>query len=860
MKIFVYSGTHWDREWYESFQGFRHRLVHMTDDLIEGLESQGDYHVFHFDGQTVVLGDYLEIRPEMRARLTELIRKGKIRIGPWYDMPDEFLISGESMIRNLQLGFATARGFGVEPAKCAYICDIFGHTAQAPQIFAGMDLHHTVLGRGTNEHNTPMFFRWAAPDGTEVLAVKLDDAKGYGDFSAFAHFNPLDGDPAAFEKNARAYIDHQIGRTPIPMAVLFDAQDHQFMRRDTALYLKKLSELYPDVEFVHGDIDGIDAEIDAYAAELPVRGGEINEAAKRTNCGYLHLITNTLSSRYPLKQYNDRMQTRLEKWVSPAYAFGLTDDSEGFLRLAYRFLLQNHPHDSICGCSIDQVHRDMMYRFDQVNGIASEVLKPCVRRLSGGEGPEKILNVFNPLPYAVCRTVEAELRLEKSFPSYAEPFEYEYIHAFRLYDESGAEVPYGITDIRVGRGDKDDLYRIVFDAKLTAAGVTQYRVAPETVPTRYPQRIPGGVDAAEGDKVWVEVCSDGTICLTDAETGEVYPNLLQLVDDGEIGDGWFHVNPAIDRTVTCNTAFIEKVEDNAVRTTFHITQQMRLPRKMTIDHGYRRDARETVCFEVEHFVSVARSSKAVRVRTLVHNNAMDHRLRLRLQTAVGGPEYWANEAFCFVRRACGDRPETANWKEYGLAEKAMSGIVFKQDPENPKRGLAFVSAFGLHECAAWENGDIDVTLLRAFDRTVQTEGEPDGELQQTLDYEYELIPLSGSEEPFAMLQREQDLLAAGLVFGTGRGEYAKAGDPVFAVDGDSFVYSTASRLDGHASELRLTNYSASAQSGTLTLPRGTVSARLTEIDGRPIRDLPVENGKVRLTLGPWKIATVRFEK
>ena len=202
MKFYVYSGTHWDREWYETFQGFRHRLVRMTDDLIKGLETLEDYRVFHFDGQTVVLEDYLEIRPEMRARLTDLIRKGKIRIGPWFDMPDEYLVSGESLIRNLQLGFEVARGFGVEPAKCAYICDIFGHTAQAPQIFAGMDLRHTVLGRGTNEHTTPMHFRWAAPDGTEVLAIKLNDPDGYGSFMALAHRNPLDEDPAEPERRS----------------------------------------------------------------------------------------------------------------------------------------------------------------------------------------------------------------------------------------------------------------------------------------------------------------------------------------------------------------------------------------------------------------------------------------------------------------------------------------------------------------------------------------------------------------------------------------------------------------------------------------------------------------------------------
>ena len=168
MKIFIHSGTHWDREWYQSFQGFRFRLVDTINDLMDGLETTPGYDVFHADGQTIIFEDYFEIEPQNRERLTKLIQDGRIVVGPWYCMPDEYLCSGESIIKNLRRGIKISRSFGVEPAKNAYICDIFGHAAQTPQIFAGMDLHHTVLGRGTNEHTTPRFFRWTAPDGTDV--------------------------------------------------------------------------------------------------------------------------------------------------------------------------------------------------------------------------------------------------------------------------------------------------------------------------------------------------------------------------------------------------------------------------------------------------------------------------------------------------------------------------------------------------------------------------------------------------------------------------------------------------------------------------------------------------------------------
>lgn len=131
-KIFLYSGTHWDREWYQTFQGFRKRLVDMVTELIEELETNDKYGIFHMDGQTIVLEDYLEIMPHMKDRLAALIKKGKILIGPWYNMPDEFLVSGESIIKNLRLGMKISREWGVEPSSNAYICDIFGHSSQTP--------------------------------------------------------------------------------------------------------------------------------------------------------------------------------------------------------------------------------------------------------------------------------------------------------------------------------------------------------------------------------------------------------------------------------------------------------------------------------------------------------------------------------------------------------------------------------------------------------------------------------------------------------------------------------------------------------------------------------------------------------
>jgi alpha-mannosidase len=168
--LFIVSHTHWDREWYEPFQVFRARLVRCIDQLLAIFETDSDYQYFMLDGQTIVLEDYLEVRPEREQILRDLVIAGKLDIGPWYILPDEFLVSGEALIRNLQRGIRLARDFG-NTMKAGYIPDPFGHISQMPQILRGFDLNTAILRRGLADEPTELW--WQAPDGTRVLLCYL---------------------------------------------------------------------------------------------------------------------------------------------------------------------------------------------------------------------------------------------------------------------------------------------------------------------------------------------------------------------------------------------------------------------------------------------------------------------------------------------------------------------------------------------------------------------------------------------------------------------------------------------------------------------------------------------------------------
>ena len=143
-EIHLISHTHWDREWYRTFQQFRMKLVELVDSLLEILETDPDFKHFNFDGQTIVLEDYLEIKPQNEERLKKQIQDGRIAVGPWYILFDEFLVSVEATVRNLILGHRIAKEFR-KMMNVDYIPDPFGHISQMPQILRGFGIDNIIL-------------------------------------------------------------------------------------------------------------------------------------------------------------------------------------------------------------------------------------------------------------------------------------------------------------------------------------------------------------------------------------------------------------------------------------------------------------------------------------------------------------------------------------------------------------------------------------------------------------------------------------------------------------------------------------------------------------------------------------------
>jgi alpha-mannosidase len=410
-QLLVVPHTHWDREWYQTFQQFRIRLVSTVDTVLDVLESDSAFTDFMLDGQTIPLEDYLEVRPENLERLQRLTRSHRLLVGPWYLQPDEFLVGGESLIRNLQLGMRIAADFG-GPMMIGYVPDIFGHIAQLPQLLRGFGIDNAVYWRGVGPEVERSEFRWAAPDGTSVLVVWLCDELGYSN----ARTLPLQTDAllarlASIESGLKARAttrtlllmngsDHLEPQAGLPEALA--AANKRLRSEGSQLVIGTLPQ-YVEV------IKRADPPLATYTGEM-------------RSSRYAHLLPGVLSTRMWIKQRNAACEAELVRWAEPAAAWAwlLTGQHpSGLLRVSWRQLLYNHPHDSICGSGIDQVHEEMRSRFDQSEQVSREIAGAALDTLAAQvdtsaateEGALPVV-VFNPGPGPRTGVVSCDMEVE----------------------------------------------------------------------------------------------------------------------------------------------------------------------------------------------------------------------------------------------------------------------------------------------------------------------------------------------------------------------------------------------------------------------------------------------------------------
>jgi mannosylglycerate hydrolase len=864
--------THWDREWYSTFQEFRIKLVRLTDKLLSILDTDAEFKSFTFDGQTVVLEDYLEIKPKERDRIKKHVQSGRLLIGPWYVLPDEFLVSGEALIRNLMIGHMIGEEFG-RTMKAGYIPDPFGHISQLPQILAGFGIPNVYFTRGMGDEADGMHseFWWQAPDGTKVLAINQVNSYCNG-VNLGVEYLPGKGKVVNFEaalRQVKEQIETLSKKASTRYLLLNNGCDHIEPQPEIPQIIKYLNEHLEDAEVIH-------CTYEEYA-ELVLK----QKPTLKTFCGELRsgkyhpLLPGVLSTRMYIKQANERTQTLLEKWAEPACALawlvGGTYESE-LLWHAWKHLIKNHPHDSICGCSIDQVHREMMPRFEQAQQIGEVLTSESLRLIAekidtttkNNSKDAQAVVVFNPHSWEMTDTVTVRVEKELS-PG-------EIVPSYVAKDESGSPVATHVTNDYILESSRRRT-RWSADVHFTgeripALGYKTYYLEPGEVDVSSPLEV--GLGYLENDFVKVNVRSNGTFDLYHKQTRTTYHNLNLLEDTEDCGDEYNYGWAYNSRTVTSEgvggtLSIIERGPGIGVMRCDFV---MHLPESLTADRMARTE--KTVACPVIVYVKLHAGLPRVDVITVFENNVRDHRLRAHFPTGFPTDYSYAEDQFAVLQRPL-DLPNGEGWIEKPVGQKPVQSYVAVDGTDC---GIAIINQ-GLpeYEVIKGEQCVIAQTLLRCVGWLSRDDYQarpynagpmiptPEAQCIGKHIFRYAVLPYQGTWKRALVWRQahQHNAPPRTVVTGIHKGDLPKQLS-FLSVSPANIVVSAvkkAERCDGLV--VRVWNTTNDAVDATLTLYRKFKSAVLTNLNEEPLdAKLTVSGNSVRFGMPPFKVQTVMF--
>jgi alpha-mannosidase len=757
------SNTHWDREWRFSMQRTRHMLVYMMDMLLDIFEKEPEFKSFHLDSQTVPLQDYLEIRPEKKETVKKLIQDRKLLVGPWFCLPDEFSVGGESLIRNLLLGHKIAKGMGYV-SKTGYSPFGWGQISQMPQIYKGFGINFAAFYRGVSTEAAPNSeYIWQGPDGTKIVASRLAMrprynvwyviqrpayfqqenennrvipwscgsgpfkfvGERYKDFDAQYSRPKYIYDAATIPARAKQAMEEQDGDWTTPHRFWSCGHDSSCpdirevqMIKDCNKALKGRAEVF------HSTFEEFQRQvIESVSESLPVLRGEMRYYSdSRVTSPLFGWI---ISARMDMKMDNFKTERELMQYAEPlsVYAAMLgASYPQGFLDNAYNWLLQNHGHDSIGGCSRGIISDDMRFRTRQSREISGCVAERAILDIAGtldytGHEKEKIaLFVYNPAPFKRDEIAAVNLEIPRDLKS----------GSFEIVDEQGRKADFQLLG-------SDDSFQIVQSPNDTAntfltkqyrakvemkdippAGYKTFFVRPidknSAVPTRAATMITG-INTMENEYLRVAIEGNGTMTITDKQTGKVFERMGYFCDTAEVGDPWQHKDVEAKQVFTTinEKAEICLIRDGGLEAAFRISIHWQLPACRTADDKARSKNTKTV--RIESTITLRKGQTWVDITTDVDNTVEDHYLQVAFPSGITADTAFAQGQFDVLERAV-KLPYSENYREPPQSEQPMNSFI---DITDGKLGLAILNeGMKAYEATDQDQPQLRLTLLRSF--------------------------------------------------------------------------------------------------------------------------------------------------
>lgn len=844
--LHIIPHSHWDREWYMPFEKHRARLVELMDTLIETMESDTEYTHYHLDGQYIVIDDYLEIRPHMRERLMKLIREGRISAGPWYVLQDEYLTGGESNVRNMLYGMRFCREAGIAPLMCGYFPDAFGNIAQAPQLMRGFGIDNAVFGRGVNDAayvsaksgkgivNSELI--WRAPDGSEVLGVMFS---GW-----YNNAMELPEEPDALKERISrivgsaerfALTDHLLG---------MNGCDHQPVQTNLSRVIALANSVQSDIHVKQSSFEEYIAEMRKHKGDFPIYEGEINGQLSSGACP----LVCTASAHIDIKQDNYRVEHLLTRIAEPMAVMDMLGGGkydDGMFVYAWKKLMQNHPHDSICSCSCDEVYDEMKTRFAKSEAVAQTLRDAAAESIAAAINTsvadcEKSIVIFSLDPHKRIVTLKAYADFEPE----------EKVEAVSVYDKNGREIPSRFTVERnrfTYTLPKDsfrkvryvDRFEIEFQIELEGVGTTVIGVK-----SREPKRecaVSYTESSAENQYLRLTMNENGGFDLCDKRSGRVWREMNVFEDTQDRGSLYNYVQPDGDVAITNKNS-------KAKLSLFKVT-----PFSVTLC------AEIALCdtMDIKTYVTLSDGVARVDIRTDVTNRGDDHRLRALFEGCVDTERVLAEGQFDVISR---DITPAPTWKNPCNAQRMQAFAALESESGGDS---LMIATRGLSEYEVLRDGKntLALTLLRAIGDIRDWGSFPTPKGQKKGDYslEYSMIPYAADEKAQAYDLGYSYAYPAAEALGCdahGGNEF----ETLIRLDETYIRLSAIKRSeDGERVIVRLFNTHTESVKTELGLADIFKRAALCDLAENEQSVLDVTDRKVTLDIGAKKIVTVALK-
>jgi alpha-mannosidase len=914
----VISNTHWDREWRFPFQINRQMLVNMIDKVIEILESEPRYRAFHLDSQSIVIEDYLEIKPHKKEIISKLVKEKRLFIGPWYVLPDEFQVGGENLIRNLLIGHKICNAIG-RVSKIGYSPFSWGQISQLPQIYTNFGIDFIMFYRGVNSLDSPKAeFIWEGADGTQVIASRFSTMPRYNFyfyiyrpvlFNEFPstikfdwnresllfhfadqkfyredYFNPKPAD-TYFKENIKPQVEKiikdQVEDFTTPNVIWMEGHDSSGPHIGTVRMIEDIKREFPELNVIHSTLEDY---AEAVKQTIDIKKLKLVKGERRSTQFDLrsgNLYGYTTSARMDLKIKNFDCERWLQFYAEPLYNFasilGL-DTNDRYLELAWKLLVQNSSHDSIGGCSLDQVHEDMISRFKQVKEISTGLISKALQLIvSNGKFLEKkkadenYLVCFNPSSYKRDEIVPFVIDIPVEFDK----------GSFRLIDLSENEMSVQISKVEnaqpvleqmIDRPMYVDVKRYFGYAELKSipqVGSKTFIIIPEKNKTSKEKLASKVRDRLflENDYLKISINDNGTIDLIDKENNLEFKQLGYFLDEGESGHAWVHKSEKPVVTTLKSKPKIKLIENGSLAAKVLIQHKFKIPeRKMKIFSGRKVNIKSFI-IPIDVELIFTKLSRRIDLKIRLKNEGENHRLRILFPSGINAEYHYGEGQFDVVKREI-KRIDASNWIEPPMYDFPLHNFL---DVNDGKKGLAIL-VDGLKEYEVFDDKKrtIALTLLRAFSYVIvpsSVEEYLDMKGSQCLGehtFRISIYPHSnnwdeGKVFPEA-IKFNQPLL---LVETNNATENILKETSFVQINPDNLIFSCFKKSeDEKGFVLRVYNPTDTTINGEISFLWNLKSAELVTLEEKKVQSINFVSNKIILDVAPKKIISLKvyFEK